>query len=547
MLSSLRIKNYALIDDLTFEPGRVLTTITGETGAGKSIVLGALSLILGTRADMSALRNPSKKCTVEGWFELSETSYRSTFEHFDLDWESPAIFRRELSPSGKSRAFINDTPVTLDTLRQIASQVIQVHTQSETRDIETVRFNYLFFQSQTTDIYQKKYADYHKSQQKLEKLKNEWNDWSRENEFYRFLLNELTEANFFVEEAVQLEQELESLENREEITENLNFATGVFENDEAGVLENLRKLRLTLQKLATLSQQFEPFSQRFVEAETELREIASDLAIAGSDIEHNPDDVDRKRQRLDRLNGLMDKHRVQSLSELQEVLEDIQGKIQNADHREIEIEQITKRVEDRAEELHQIAEALHKERVAKAKILERNVSEGVRQLGMPNARFVVQIEKDAKLNAWGRDAIEFMFTANKGVSPQPLAKVASGGEKSRLVLVLKSLLAKERMLPTLIFDEIDTGVSGEIAGKIGRRMSDMASTTQLIAITHLPQVAAFGDSHYKVMKASDEHTTTTQMIKLNQNQRIDEIAQMLSGEKVTSAAKKAAEELLNLN
>ena len=547
MLSSLRIKNYALIDELIFEPGHSLTTITGETGAGKSIILGALGLILGDRADMATLRDKTKKCTVEGWFQLSEQSYRAVFEKSDLDWEKPAIFRRELSPSGKSRAFINDTPVTLDILRNIASQVVQVHTQSETRDIESTSFKYLFFQSETFDAYQGKYERYRKQKQALTKLKEEWNEWARENDFYRFLYNELSEAQFHVDEASQLEQELESIENREEITENLNYVNNIFENEEAGVLENLRKIRSTLQKLSSLSPYYEEFNQRFIEAETEIRELSADLAIAGSEMDFNPEEVNQKRERLDELNRLMDKHRVQSLQELQTELQAISSKIQSADHREEEIQNLEVQVGAMEKELHEFADVLHDERLTKSKQLSAKVIDGVQQLGMPNAQFSIEVRREKELNPWGKNSIEFLFSANKGVEPQPLSKVASGGEKSRLVLVLKSLLAKEKKLPTLIFDEIDTGVSGEIAGKIGRRMSDMAQNTQLIAITHLPQVASYGSSHYKVLKKSDDHTTTTQMIKLNQNQRIEELAQMLSGEKVTSTAKKAAQELLNLN
>jgi len=547
MLTSLRIKNYALIDELIFEPGSSFTTITGETGAGKSIVLGALSLILGARADMGVLRDSSKKCTVEGWFSLSEVSYRSLFEEHDLDWDSPAIIRRELSPTGKSRAFINDTPVTLDVLRQITSQVVQVHTQSETRDIESTQFKYLFFQSDTLDLYRIKYMRYRNLLREQETLKNEMTEWARENEFYRFLHKELDEAKFYEDEAQQLEDELDRLENREEITENLNYATSIFENEEAGVLENLRKIRLALQKLASLSSHFEEYTERFNEAETELRELAADLAIAGSDMDTDPTDANRKRERLDLLNGLMDKHRVQSLVELQAVAEDIKGKIQNADSREDEIQRLDTEIQELETELNKVAEALHEERFEKANRIAENVLDGIQQLGMPNAQFHIDIVKEDTLNANGKNRIEFMFSANKGIPSQPLAKVASGGEKSRLVLVLKSILASEKQLPTLIFDEIDTGVSGEIAGKMGRRMSGMAETTQLIAITHLPQVAAFGANQFKVIKQSDENSTTTQMIELDQYQRIDEIAQMLSGEKVTDTAKKAAEELLNLN
>ncbi len=565
MLIDLRIKNYALIEKLEMNPSPVLNIITGETGAGKSIMLGAIGLLLGNRADTKLLFNQGEKCVIEGVFDVSSYSLQETFAAEDLDFDNQCILRREISPSGKSRAFVNDTPVTLDVIRKIGENLMDIHSQHDTLQLgdTSYQLNILDIYAGNTasggnttfDIYAGNLSylkDYNETYRKYKKLESDYRKLTdrlvqaqKELDYNTFLLNELEEANLQTEEQEQLEGELKQLENAEDIKLKLTQAVQSLTESDFNITSALKDTVYLVGQLAQFSPKYEELRSRTESCMIELNDIAGELEDAERDTEADPERTIEVQERLNMIYTLQRKHQVLSIAELLELqrnLEEKVGSVLNLDSaiantqkamKEVEIELLTK------------AATLSERRQASFGMFEQELYRLLAELGMPNARIVIQ-HNTTTPSATGTDEISILFSANKGSQPQTLIKAASGGEFSRLMLSIKYMLADKVALPTIVFDEIDTGISGEVAVKVGKMMQQMALKHQIIAISHLPQIAAQGDSHYFVYKEDREDRTISRVRKLSNEERVNEIAHMIAGANPSANAFKSAKELLSL-
>ena len=549
MLSKLSIKNYTLIESLELDFDRGFTVITGETGAGKSILLGALSLILGKRADLSVLMDKDRKCVVEGEFDLSLLDLKSFFDHNDLDYEENTLMRREILPSGKSRAFINDTPVNLTVMKALGEKLVDIHSQHQTLLLNDVLFQLELYdgylnQEELLREYRSLYADYRLSKQRLAKIKEENTRARRDEDYFRFQLNELEAAHLDVEEAKLLEEKVQRLTHAEEISQSTAMAVNLLKEDEISVIDQLSRLRDAFDKLSEFHPDFKDFYARLDSAVIELADLADEIErLSGSD-EFNPAELQQVQERLDILYALQQKHHAVDMSDLVRIYEDYRQQleaIQTLDDQEKEEEERLKKLE---QSLAFLADRLHGVRMENATEFERSVEAVLHQLGMKEAVFKVRIESLDRFGERGRDDVRFLFNANRGGALTEISKSASGGELSRLMLALKSLVHQVKVLPTIIFDEIDAGVSGEIGGKLGNILKEMAARLQVMSITHLPQIAAKADVHFRVYKIDHQKRTTSTVARLNETERKEEIAKMLSDERVTDAARQAAGELL---
>ena len=549
MLIKLFVQNYALIKELDVEFENGLTIITGETGAGKSILLGALSLILGTRADSSVLLDKNEKCIVEGTFRIEGYDLNEFFLMNNLDYESVASLRREINPAGKSRAFINDTPVTVNMLKELGDRLIDIHSQHQTLMLNDNSFqlNLIDSFSDTAKLkneYREIYLNYRKLKKEYSVIKEKADKNKSDLEYYKFQYNQLDEAKLEAGEQKGLEAEQELLGHSEEIKLALSQSSNLFFAESVSILSILREVKSNLGRIKTFLPESESLLSRTDSALIELDDIATEIEKLAISIESDPQRLVMVNNRLDLIYSLIQKHRVNDLNELimkKGEIENMINSIVTSDERLIEL---AKRLEKDVNSLKTISDKISEMRKKVLPNIELRITELLRQLGIPNAKFRILLTQLSEFTATGIDQADFLFSANKQIAPENLARIASGGELSRVMLSLKSLLSKNNNLPTIIFDEIDAGVSGEVADKVGQILSGMGKYMQVINITHLPQVASRGTRHYHVYKDDTDNSTFTRVKLLSPEERILEVARLLSGSEVTETAMKNARELL---
>lgn len=549
MLKNILIRNYALIDELEIDLAKGLTIITGETGAGKSILLGALGLLMGDRADVTALYDPSKKCLVEGTFNLKDYDLKDFFLVHDLEYDVEIIIRREVNPEGKSRAFINDSPVTISVLKLISSRLIDVHAQHETLHLNEAAFQLhaLDAVAETSELvaaYKLKFKLFKKNSEQLQSLQEQELKDKKELDYFNFQFNELDTAQLIPGQQAVLEAELETIENAEFIKGGLSNAYFVLAGADKSLIDALTEVKNTLAQLAKFNPSIATLNDRVQSSHIELKDIASELEALEGNIVHDPKKADIVQEKLDVIYRLQQKHNVKTIDELIILRTDLEHKITAIGSLEEQIKKLAMELETVQKHLADLAGKLTKKRAAAAPQFSKSVKETLTQLGMANAELNISMEQLKEYKETGLDKVTFLFSANKGSDAQPLSKVASGGELSRFMLSLKSLLAKHTALPTIIFDEIDAGISGDIAAKTGSILEKMAATMQVITITHLPQVACKGKTHLFVYKQEQGKRTVTRIKQLNKEERVEEIAKMLSAGKVGEAALRNAKELL---
>ena len=549
MLIKLFVQNYALIRELDVEFENGLTIITGETGAGKSILLGALSLILGTRADSSVLLDKNEKCIVEGTFRIEEYELNEFFISNNIDYEPVSTLRREINPAGKSRAFINDTPVTVNILKELGDRLIDIHSQHQTLMLNDNSFqlNLIDSFSGTAGIkneYRESYSNYRKLKKEYTSIKEKADKNKADLEYYQFQYNQLDEAKLKSGEQTELEAEQELLGHTEEIKLALGSSSNLFLAEGISILSMLREVKSYLGRILTFLPESESLLSRTESALIELDDLAAEVEKLTVSIEADPQRLAMVNNRLDNIYTLIQKHRVTDLGELikkKDEIKELIGSIVSSDERIIELETL---LDKEASRLKTISEEISNKRKSVLSDIELRITELLKQLGIPNAKFRITLTHLQEFTATGIDQADFLFSANKQIAPENLAKIASGGELSRVMLSLKSLLTKNNNLPTIIFDEIDAGVSGEVADKVGQILSGMGKYMQVINITHLPQVASRGTRHYHVYKDDTDNSTFTRVKLLSPEERILEVARLLSGSEVTETAMKNARELL---
>ena len=553
MLKHLYIKNFTLIDqlDIAFHSG--FSVITGETGAGKSIILGAIGLLLGNRADSKQIKQGEKKCTIEAHFDLSHYGIESFFEDNDIDFEpEDTIIRRELTANGKSRAFINDTPVSLQMMRILGEQLIDIHSQHQNLLLQKDDFqlnvvDIIAQDSTALSAYHSSYQHYKESLQRLSDLKEQIAKAQENEEFMRFQFNELESAGLVEGRQQELEQESETLSHSEDIKTAYYEADHLLNDDDNGIIYKLGESLDCLSNIENVYSKAKDVVQRLSSVHIELKDIASEVGSEVENIEFDPSRLDSINQQLDQLNTLEQKYHVSTEEELIEIRDNIAEQLQSIDNSDEELESLTKKVDEELKLCTEKAAKLTELRLKAGKIVEKEMSQRLIPLGIPNVRFKVNITSKP-LSMDGADKVQFLFSANTSTAMEPVAQVASGGEIARVMLSLKAMISGAVKLPTIIFDEIDTGVSGKIAQKMALIMQEMGNNNrQVISITHLPQIAALGSSHYKVEKEETAEGTRSHMRELNQEERVSEIAQMLSGADISDAALQNARELLNLS
>lgn len=549
MLATLYIQNYALIEKLQVDFHSGLNIITGETGAGKSILLGALGLVLGNRADSSVLNNIEKKCVVEAEFHLENETVKSILEDNDIDFDKHTIIRREINPNGKSRAFINDTPVNLSLLNDVAILYIDIHSQHQNRQLSTQSF-WLNIIDEVAGVnsvlkeYETAYTIYKTARLAYNKKQEEISALSREKDFIEHQVDELVNAALDKENLSELEEELSQLEHAEEIKSNLGFAIELLNNEQTGDLYQLNSLKLALDKIRNVFHVAGELSERIASLLIELKDINTELENAGEKIEFTPERLTHLQDRVSLFYTLFQKYKIEDQPGLVKLRNDLQKKLDELNDADFNLEQLKMKLDKAFQEVQDFANKLTTQRIGILETICDYVVTMLADLGMPDSKMEIEHAK-TDLSDTGQDAFNILFTANKSMPVNDIKKVASGGEISRLMLAVKSLVSDTSGLPTIIFDEIDTGVSGEIAHKMGNIIRRMANGMQVINITHLPQVASKGDAHFLVHKNNINDSTRTQVTQLNSEQRLQEIAKMLSGEQVTDAALENARILLS--
>ncbi|MFQ3181673.1 MAG: DNA repair protein RecN (Recombination protein N) [Polaribacter sp.] len=550
MLTQLSINNYALINHLSIDFSSGLSIITGETGAGKSILLGALGLVLGNRADLSALKDTSTKCVVEAKVAISNYNLQEFFIAVDLDFEVETIIRREILPSGKSRAFINDTPVTLSVLNELRVKLIDVHSQHQTMQLSDAKFQFdiLDALAKNTDriaSYKRGFTQLNSLKKELEILETVQKEANQQYDYNLHLFTELEEAGIKLDEQSQLEESLEKLNNIEDIKVNLSESLQISINEEIGIQNLLNSLEFKIFKIASFSKEYKELADRITSIKIEVDDVVSELENANENVDFNPNEAEEINDRLQLLYNLQKKHAVNSNEELLVILEKLSDKVRQVESAEDEHNKKKEEIESISEKLDAVAEKISKARTTAIPKLTKELEFLLTDLGMENACFSIKAKLTTSYFSNGKDELEFLFSANKGGNFGELKKVASGGELSRIMLSVKKVLSENTQLPTIIFDEIDTGVSGEVSNKIAAIMQQMSKNMQVIAITHLPQIAAKGSNHYKVYKEEVKGVTTTNLKELSSEERIIEIAEMLSGKDISDSALIHAKELLN--
>jgi DNA repair protein RecN (Recombination protein N) len=552
MLTNLLIKNYALIEQLMVKPHQSLNIITGETGAGKSILLGAIGMLMGKRADTKTLLYHDSKCIIEGAFLIGSYNLQNLFEELDIDYEEETTIRREITPSGKSRAFINDTPVNLDTLRQVGRHLVDIHSQHD-----NLLLSDNLFQLRIVDVcaenqalmrrYSAKYAEYRTIKKKHDQLLAEYNQHKNELDYNKFLYDELAKANLQAGEQDKLESELKLLESSEDIKLKLNEALGLLGKvEETAIIDQLRTVTNALGQIGDLSDKLGEIHERMNSALIELEDLNSEIEREEEVVDLNEERIEEVKERVSFIYQMQQKHQAASVEELLEIQATLEEKVHKVLNFDEEIQALSDQLEVAYKALMKIGEELSKTRQKVAPVIEKELKRLLVDLGMPNAVLQVELKKVAP-TVNGIDEISFLFSANKGIPPQEIAKVASGGEFSRLMLAIKYIMASKTSLPTVIFDEIDTGISGEIALKMGNMFKEMAQDHQIIAISHLHQIAAKGNHHYFVYKDHSAERSVSRIRQLDDNERIQEIAQMISGSTPSESAILSAKELLELS
>ncbi|CAM4303586.1 DNA repair protein RecN [Zobellia nedashkovskayae] len=550
MLVHLSIKNYALIDNLNVDFTNGFTCITGETGAGKSILLGGLSLVLGKRADLSSLRDKDKKCVIEAEFQIDKYNLESFFKDNDLDYEERTIIRREIQPSGKSRAFINDSPVTLDILTRLGSSLIDVHSQHQTlqltdNDFQLKVIDALADNKSGLADYTAKLLLYKTTSKELSELINFQKEANKEHDYNSFLLEELQAAPLKLGVQEDLEEQYEQLNNVENILELISSGHQLLNDEQVGIVSLLTELKQIANRLSGFGTQYADLNERVQSVFIEVDDIASELQNYQEGTEANPQVLEEINTKLQQLYDLQKKHGVQEVSELLRIREELSEKVSVTENLEADIEKKEKELVGQKVALQKAADVLTAKRKKVIPQLKKQLEDSLKALGMPSATFKIELFKANDFKANGADGLTFLFSANKGGDYGELKKVASGGELSRIMLTIKSILAKYENLPTIMFDEIDTGVSGEISGKMGDIMQAMSKSMQVFSITHLPQVASKGDHHFKVYKLEEGAVTKTNMKQLNKEERVVELAEMLGGKELSDSAMAHARQLLN--
>ena len=549
MLTNLIIKNYALIDHLDVDFDKGLISITGETGAGKSILLGGLSLVLGKRADLSSIKNTDEKCVIEASFAIEHYQLEEFFKNEDLDFETQTIIRREILPSGKSRAFVNDTPVTLDVLSSLGVRLIDIHSQHQTLKLTDNNFQFQVIDAigdvgEELSQYSAKLSEYLILKKELKSLIEFQQQADKDYDYNSFLLEELKAAKLKPGMLTDLEATYEKLNNVEEIGARVSQAIQLFGADQVGLLTTLNELKASFHRLSNFGDTYKELSSRIESVLIELDDVYGEIQSLEEDLEADPVALEEVNQKLQLIYNLQKKHGVLEIAELLELQQQLEQQVSKTENLENDIKQLQLDVMTKEEALDKLALELHKKRIKGIPALTKHLEDTLVSLGMPNAQFEIRLTPNAHYLANGKDTLSFLFSANKGGQFNELKKAASGGELSRIMLAIKALLAQYMHLPTIMFDEIDTGVSGEVSNKMADIMYQMSKTMQVFTITHLPQVAAKGDQHYKVYKEEIQGVTTSQMKKLDQQQRVVEIAEMLGGKDISSSARAHANELL---
>ncbi|PZX94611.1 DNA repair protein RecN [Flavobacterium aquariorum] len=550
MITSLAIKNYALIEKLTIDFSKGFSIITGETGAGKSIILGALGLALGKRADLTSLKNKEEKCVIEAHFDISKYNLLPFFEANDLDYEPETIIRREILPSGKSRAFINDSPVNLQELQELSLYLIDIHSQQQTQELsdEEVQFKIIDAIAGNLDTivaYQSILKKYKSNKSKLNALTKRKSEASKEQEYNTFLLEELLSAKLKSGEQEFLEENYEQLNNVEIIKESLDKSLAIANEEQIGVFHNLNEIKNAIQKIAPFSTDYNLLFERITSLKIEFEDIAIELNRCSEKLINDPEQLNLINQKLQLIYNLQKKHQVKTVDELLDLQSKLENSVLELGNIDEEIAKLTELVDDNIKELDQVCNTIHKNRQEAIPLLSQKLVTILETLGMPNVRFNMELNSTLTYFENGKDELQFLISANKGTDFGLLKKVASGGEMSRIMLAVKAILAQYSKLPTLIFDEIDTGVSGEIANRMGEIMKEMSTQMQIFAITHLPQIAAKGTEHFKVFKSTVGEDTQSELKLLTVDERVVEIAQMLSGTVISDSALNHAKALLN--
>ncbi|MFD0992125.1 DNA repair protein RecN [Tenacibaculum geojense] len=550
MLTNLSIQNYALINQLSIDFTNGLSIITGETGAGKSILLGALGLVMGNRADLSSLKDAASKCIVEAQFAIESYKLEDFFKEQDLDYEATTIIRREILPSGKSRAFINDTPVTLSALNALKDKLLNIHSQHQTMQLSDVGFQFsvidaLAKNSAKIASYKRGLKKYNSLQKELKILLDNQEQATQQYEYNLHLFNELEEAKLKEGEQEELEETLEKLNNVEDIKLNLSEALQATISEEVGIQTLLNGVVNNLHKISSFSKEYEELYTRLQSVKIEVDDVVNELEDANESVDFDPIALESANDRLQLIYNLQKKHQVDSVSALLAVYEDLSTKVGAVENASEIITNKQKEIDDVASKLDEVAQMISKARKKVIPSLKKELEFLLAELGMPNARFSIELESSKTYASNGKDELLFLFSANKGGNFGELKKVASGGELSRIMLSIKKVLSEHTQLPTIIFDEIDTGVSGEVSNKIAHIMEQMSNYMQVITITHLPQIASKGKSHFKVFKEEVKGVTTSNLKQLTTEERIVEIAEMLSGKNVSESALIHAKELLN--
>ncbi len=548
MLSRIYIKNFALIDVLDVSLNKGLQVITGETGAGKSIILGALRLILGERADVKSISNTEEKSIVETEFSLNNR-FKKFFIENDLDYDQQTIIRREILPSGKSRAFINDVPVTLDVLKELSSQLIDIHSQFETSNLFTAEYQFKIIDglSENKNIveeYQFEFSDFQNLKTQLKKLQTQLSETNKESDYKEFLLNELEELKLDDVDYEDLQNQLSIQENAEMISENLAQVLSRFHQEEVGILSFFNEAKNKLSKISEVSNSFSDLDNRLEISFVELKDIISELENEAEKIEINPENLALLSELNNRINSLFLKHGVSGIDELKEIRNQLAGDQQGASELEANIIAIEENIAKKEKALQSLAEKLSKNRKKSIPVFIKKAEDLLKKLGLEKAKVDIELQDSSDFNQFGKENIQLLFQANSGFPLKPIQTAISGGERSRVMLAVKKIIAESDELPTLILDEIDTGVSGKVAEEIGNLMREMSADMQLIVISHLAQVAAKGNDNYKVVKQDVSGKTQSTIVPLSSEEKLNEIAQLLSGSKITEAAMAQAKELI---
>ncbi|MCC9041440.1 DNA repair protein RecN [Myroides sp. M-43] len=550
MLISLTIKNFALIDTLEIDFSNGFSIITGETGAGKSIVLGALGLLQGKRADLSSLKDKEAKCVIEGAFSIAKYRLNDVFTDLELEYEDTTIIRREILPSGKSRAFVNDSPVNLNDLQRLTEHLIDIHSQHQTMELSDENYQMQIVDavagnSKVLVKYKEQLILYKKAQHQLRDLIQQQADLLKEQDYNAFLLEELVQAKLDGLDQVELEQEYDKLNNVEFVRECFGQSIGALTDDQVGIGNQLKEVKQLLQKTSSISKEYEELYNRLVSVEIELKDLSNEIESQLDSVSADPEQLNLINERLQLLYNLQRKHQVGTVEELIVLRDNLEERVDLASGIDDKITSLEKEIASLEVVLNTYGDELTSTRLKAVPVLIKQLLEILALVGIPNANFKFDFTMSKAFLANGKDELQLLFSANKGMDFGILKKVASGGELSRIMLAIKAILARYSNLPTIIFDEIDTGVSGEVADKMGVIMNDMSNHMQVFAITHLPQIAAKGKQHYKVFKTSNNETTTSQLVLLSYDERVREIAQMLSGKDISDSALVHAKELLS--